>query len=33
MLLKKNDNTHVNIFGRKQIYLVASFNDWVPVEM
>lgn len=32
-MLKKNDNKHLNIFGRKQIYLVASFNDWVPIEM
>lgn len=23
----------MNIFGRKQIYLVASFNEWVPIEM
>lgn len=23
----------VNIFGRAQTYLVASFNNWVPVEM
>jgi hypothetical protein len=22
-----------NIFGRAQTYLVASFNNWVPVEM
>ena len=22
-----------NIFGREQTYLVASFNNWVPVEM
>lgn len=32
-LLKKNDNKHLNIFGRKQIYLVASFNEWMPIEL
>jgi len=31
--LEKNVKQYVNIFGRKQIFLVASFNDWVPVEM
>lgn len=32
-LLKRNDNKHINIFGRKQIYLVASFNEWIPIEL
>lgn len=31
--LEKNIKQYVNIFGRKQIFIVASFNDWVPVEM
>ena len=31
--LEKNVKQYVNLFGRKQIFLVASFNDWVPVEM
>jgi len=32
-LLSQNVTQHTNIFGRKQVYLVASFNDWVPLEM
>lgn len=32
-LLNKNKQKHLNLFGRKQIYLMASFNDWFPVEM
>ena len=23
----------INKFGREQIYIVASFNQWVPIEM
>ena len=32
-LLEKNVNKHLNLFGRKQIYVCASFNEWMPVEM
>jgi len=31
--LKKNIAKKRSIFGRKQIYMCASFNDWIPVEM
>lgn len=32
-LLDKNVNKHLNLFGRKQIYVCASFNEWMPIEM
>ena len=33
-LLAKNDNSATkDIFGRDRIFLVASFNDWQPVEL
>ena len=39
-ILKKNGHAYKernealrNVFGRKQIFMVASFNDWIPVEM
>lgn len=32
-MLEKNVNKYLNLFQRKQIYVVASFNDWVPIEM
>jgi len=31
--LEKNSPRKRSIFGRKLIYMCASFNDWVPVEM
>lgn len=33
MSLKKNDPLKINKFGRNQIFVCASFNDWVPQEM
>ena len=33
-LLAKNDNSATkDVFGRERIFLVASFNDWQPVEL
>ena len=39
-LLSKNGHAYKetkhnlrNVFGRKQIFIVASYNDWIPVEM
>ena len=31
--LQKNIAKKRSFFGRKQIYMCASFNDWIPVEM
>lgn len=28
-----NKSNIVNVWGRKQVFMVSSFNDWVPIEM
>ena len=30
---KENNVKLRNAFGRKQVFIVASYNDWIPVEM
>jgi len=30
---KNRPNQEVNEFGRKKVYMVASFNDWQPIEL
>jgi hypothetical protein len=32
-LNKNRPKQEVNEFGRKKIYLVASFHDWQPIEL
>ena len=32
-MLEKNAPKTRTPFKRKQVFLVASFNDWIPVEM
>ena len=31
--MRKNVPKKRSMFGRKQVFMCASFNDWVPVEM
>ena len=28
-----NERNVINAWGRKQVFIVSSFNDWVPIEM
>lgn len=30
---KEKNEALRNVFGRKQIFMIASFNDWIPVEL
>jgi len=32
-LNKNRPNQEVNEVGRKKVYIVASFNDWQPIEL